>query len=575
MTTVVVTPEVRKIDILENMLADLHKTIDENVSRVIAWLPKLVIELVGQILKGLVLLVDSVLTANNYIILTILEPFITEFFPELIGFRDKMFGKLTTSNALNGLMLIFIFLMLLQAVPRPYIDIATQLRVQTINTVLQPLLPPYEKLVNLFFREKISEEELSTIGLKQGLSIHSQRQLINADRPLISVNGINELYLRKVIDDEQLRKLLSQHGYDVENVEKLVKLIPTLLSFDAIRDLYLREIIDKDHAFELLEKLGYTADDIPKLMELFYYVPPPADIIRFAVREAFNPEFVERFGLENELPEELVKYGRHQGISEFWARKYWASHWVLPSPEMAFRMLHRGLITEEDVNALLKAQDYSAFWREKLEKISYNVYTRVDIRRMYKMDILNEEQVYHAFKDIGYDHEHALNLTLFTIQEKFESYRDLSKSQVLEAYDFGIISYDDAVNYLKRLRYDDTTIRYELELFNMKKRNKSLKEKIDLIEDEFLLGIRDELGARTELQKMGLTDEEIDYKIRVVHIKKLKATPKFTKPMLDALLKNGIIDNRKYIDEMRKLGWKDDDIKLLLANEIREIIKGE
>ncbi|GAH58877.1 unnamed protein product, partial [marine sediment metagenome] len=46
-----------------------------------------------------------------------------------------------------------------------------------------------------------------------------------------------------------------------------------------------------------------------------------------------------------------------------------------------------------ELDSLFMATDIMPWWREKLKAISYNPLTRVDVRRVFKMGIVSEEQV--------------------------------------------------------------------------------------------------------------------------------------------------------------------------------------
>ena len=80
-------------------------------------------------------------------------------------------------------------------------------------------------------------------------------------------------------------------------------------------------------------------------------------------------------------------------------------------------MLHRRIIDPDELKLLLRVRDIPSFWRERLVQLSYDPYTRVDVRRMYTAGVLSENEVFDTYLDLGYDEEHANNLTLWTLQE--------------------------------------------------------------------------------------------------------------------------------------------------------------
>ncbi|GAH11034.1 unnamed protein product, partial [marine sediment metagenome] len=168
--------------------------------------------------------------------------------------------------------------------------------------------------------------------------------------------------------------------------------------------------------------------------ELAYQIPPVADIITMAVREAFTPDIAAKFGQYEDFPKPLEEWGQKKGLSTEWTQRYWAAHWSLPSPMQGFEMLHRGLINKGELNMLLRALDVMPFWREKLTGIAYRRLTRVDIRRMYKAGVLTVEDVYESYLQHGYTEQNARRMTDFTVQWAMPAHASITRSDILTAY---------------------------------------------------------------------------------------------------------------------------------------------
>jgi hypothetical protein len=224
---------------------------------------------------------------------------------------------------------------------------------------------------------------------------------------------------------------------------------------------WLREEIDEDTLDESLSAVGASPFRASLLKRLVFYIPPPSDLIYMAVKEAFSPDFISKFRSLEGFPEEFRKWAKRQGISEEWAKRYWAAHWHLPSPAQGFEMLHRGIISKEELDLLLKALDIMPFWRDKLREISYNPLTRVDVRRMHAIGALDRGGVVQAYKDIGYTNENAELLTQFTerlSREKAErdedKIRDLTASQITRFLGMGLLTKPQAIEMLKEADFD-------------------------------------------------------------------------------------------------------------------------
>ncbi|GAI22279.1 unnamed protein product, partial [marine sediment metagenome] len=120
-----------------------------------------------------------------------------------------------------------------------------------------------------------------------------------------------------------------------------------------------------------LTKIGIHPDYTDVYRTLANPIPPVADIITMAVREAFSPAIAERFGQYEDFPPDFERYASMKGLTPEWSKRYWAAHWSLPSPQQGFEMLHRGIINEDELRMLMRALDIMPFWRDKLMQMSY------------------------------------------------------------------------------------------------------------------------------------------------------------------------------------------------------------
>lgn len=286
-----------------------------------------------------------------------------------------------------------------------------------------------------------------------------------------------------------------------------------------------REIMTPEEYKEELQARGLSTDETDLLEEMLHLIPGPGDLIRMAVREAFTPEVIDRFQLGAEFPTEVKTWLKKQGYDEEWARRWWYAHWDLPSVQMGFEMLHRGVIDAGQLNLLLRTLDISPWWREKLTEISYHPYTRVDTRRMYDEGILNEEDVYRAYLDQGYDSERAQNMTAFTIALSQEDARSESKGDIITAYVEGTVDRGKAKDLLTDLGYDDIfceayllkadyTIERNLRLREEKVEEEEIEEerkasKADVV-TSYEIGVYNYNEALTMLQNLGYASDLAD-----------------------------------------------------------------
>ena len=353
----------------------------------------------------------------------------------------------------------------------------------------------------------------------------------------------------------QVRDSLHKHGYSDENIDVMFAASKSVLAPDEIKNLFLRGEIDESSMIAGYKSYGFSDSEIERIRKLFYPIPGYQDLIRMAVREAFYPDYVEEYGLLEELPGDFITWAGKQGLSEEWCKHYWASHWELPSILRGYEMLHRGVIEDTDLDKLFMAVDIMPWWRDKLKAISYHPLTRVDVRRVYRMGIIDREQVFRTYLDLGYNEEKAEWLTAFTEMQNTEQDRDLSKAEILSAYVKSIINRSICTQMLIELGYseDETEILITTKEYQEYKENKA--RELKTIQKNYLAGVYTANQAIAALGNLDMTGAEQDSIMKLWDSEKLAKLRAPSKKDLDSLFSAGIITILQYQEELQHLGY--------------------
>lgn len=362
---------------------------------------------------------------------------------------------------------------------------------------------------------------------------------------------------RGAISEAEYHNHLSDGGWSEELEASWKLLLAPLIDIGDLSRLYLRQAIGEGEFNSELAKRGYRPEEVSKIKTLLEVIPPLTDIIRMAVREAFTPEIVQRFQLHAELPGEMVEWAQKQGLSVEWAKAYWASHWTLPPLTLGYEMLHRDVITDTEMEMLIKAHDVSPFWRDKLVKISYSPYTRVDVRRMYDTGVIGQEEVYRTYLDLGYNEEKATNLTAFTIALSNATERDLTKSEILYGYEHGFFNNSEADSLLLSLGYDQTEADYYKARVNYKRWQAMVEETVKFVGQQYVANQIDQNEVYAQLGALNLPAEQVNRYIRQWDLKKSAKTKKLTAERLSKFFLQGVIDREDFSNEMSGLGYSD------------------
>jgi len=363
--------------------------------------------------------------------------------------------------------------------------------------------------------------------------------------------------------DDALR-IIGRSGFTEADAERLFTITERAADENNVLSWWLRGFVTDEQATAMLKRSGWNDLSIELLKRNARFIPPPQDLITMAVREAFSPETAERFGQFEDFPDEFATWADKQGISDEWARRYWAAHWALPSVQQGYEMLHRGVISEDDLRLLLKAADVMPFWRDKLIAISFAPLTRVDIRRMHKLGVLSLDEVKRAYLDLGYDETNAARLTEFTRQlnappvaEDDTELDQLSRSSILNFYADGVIGKDRARLLLGALGVSQDAIELYLDNIDLEQDRRERKNSTALILEKAKAGLISFEDAQDALARLGLETVEQQRALTKLIRDREHRIKLPSKGDLDRMFKAGLIESGEYLETLGLLGYSD------------------
>lgn len=362
------------------------------------------------------------------------------------------------------------------------------------------------------------------------------QQRLNSMFPLQLLGGsdIVTAYMRGFIDKERVIEELRKQGINSERAEIILKNADSLLGVGDIQQLYNRKDITETQAIERLGALGFSADSCREVLKLAGYIPSAADFIRFAVRDVFTPEIAEKYGQYEDYPADFENMAQLSGLSPAYAKYYWAAHWDLPSISQGFEMMQRGIIDVDDMKLLLKSLDVMPYWRDKYIQMSYVPFTRVDVRRMFKTGVLTEEEVFESYKAIGYDDYKAQKMTEYTVNDAMEGTKDLSKSEIINAYEDGLLTRAEAVETIRLMGFSENEAEILVQMNDLKRSRAYTKTFISALKREYLNYRLSENDVKIYLNKLNIKPEAIE---EALDAWTLELQPNIKKPTKAEILK--------------------------------------
>uniref|UniRef100_A0A6M3LCZ5 Uncharacterized protein n=1 Tax=viral metagenome TaxID=1070528 RepID=A0A6M3LCZ5_9ZZZZ len=351
------------------------------------------------------------------------------------------------------------------------------------------------------------------------------------------------------------RAQMKRLGYNDTQIDNMILATYRLVEEQSIRTLWLRGHYDDAKMYERMRELGYTDTRTAEIIKTWQLYPGPQDLFTMVAKEAFEPDIYKILGLDLEFPSEQLPWLEAQGISREWAEKYWIAHWDQPSIGQGFEMLHRGIITRDELDLLFRAVEIPKFWREKLTAMTFVPFTRVDVRRMHELGVLTTEELVQAYQDIGYDGEKAVKLAEFTIRYNAQGDNSLTRSAVLTSYREDLISRGDALDLLEVQNLSRDAADFYLTMEDYKIATENIRLHTDTLKDRFLLGVDGEATTRSSLNKLGLRGSKIDALVDNWKVDQYKYEALPSKAELSELLITRVISEGQWREIMSRHGY--------------------
>jgi len=174
---------------------------------------------------------------------------------------------------------------------------------------------------------------------------------------------------------------------------------------------------------------------------------------------------------------------------------------------------------------------------------------------MHDIGVLKDEELVSAYMDLGFDEEHAIGMTEFTLKYNNGNDKDLTRAQIEKAYKAGVIDRPSALALIQDLGYTETKARFIITLVDYAEMEESRDNTINVVRDKYKSNLITEEDARSTLNKLDLTSKKINDYIALWETARYKARRKITKEQADKFLLNGIIGIEEYVDELRILGY--------------------
>jgi len=329
------------------------------------------------------------------------------------------------------------------------------------------------------------------------------------------------LRLRDVIDDTMLQYLLETIGIPKETQDWYSKLAEVRLDPATVIILW-RRFQDKWGKYlEDLKHQGWNDERIEALKDATLYYPSPAELVHWTAREVFEPDKVSKYGLMADADKLRREDFYKAGMDDEQIDNHWIAHWEHASFMQIIEMLHRGIITEQDVKDWFPLVEVAPYWAENLIKIAYTWPTRVDVRRWWDMRTITEERLRELYEGMGYRDQNLEDYMLWT-----KVYTDFP--MMIARFTKGWITQEEVKSWLIAQGVPEERAEHFMQEKVANEAPGRVQTERDLTKAEIIKGVKNEVISPSEgidlLIDMGYDRDEAEFMLEI-NIEALRGSP--------------------------------------------------
>jgi len=264
--------------------------------------------------------------------------------------------------------------------------------------------------------------------------------------------------------------------------------------------------------FNDLRDQGWSDDRIEALKYFTLFMPSAQDLVNWQAKEVFEPAMIAKYGLDDEFEALDLTLFEKIGVTREQALNYWRAHWEHPELRTIIEMLRRTDFTEADMAAWFRLVEIPPFWRDKLIEISYEVPTRVDVRRWWDMRTIDEARLREVYAWQGY---HGKDLDDYVLWTKvYVAFPDL-----IARWKNGWITLDEVRAELTGYGMPADRVEELLETkFKNTEGDRTASER-DITKTDIYKGVKGGIITRGEamelLMDLGFDEDEADYLLAI------------------------------------------------------------
>jgi len=411
----------------------------------------------------------------------------------------------------------------------------------------------------------------------------------SAPQFLPSQAEVDAMYITSRIDDGLWECYTRAHG-NLPNTRRIFRDTQTLRpSAGEEIQLEMRGINTPAATDSQLKQLGaLSSRDRDAFRLLAQYIPGAGDLIRFMLRDSFDPVAVAAGGFDQEFEDKFTnspqaqKIAKANGIDEATMRLFWRAHWNIPSYTQLTECLHRlrpgrapdgvNAVTADEVENALKIDDMAPTWVKRMMAVSYNTITRTDIQQFFNDGTMEMPEVVERLQDNGYNAADAKRIgeawDSIRVRRQSNIKKVFTTAKVAKEYIGGGLNYDEANLLLTQTGLSGSQAYDTLKQCDVARSVVSRNKCIKGVRTRFLRGEFDDTEATVQLIDIGMDANQADTIVAGWSCENISRDKQATIQKLQQWFHRGTLSKDDVYDRLVNLHYKPADAENMILSMI-------
>lgn len=262
--------------------------------------------------------------------------------------------------------------------------------------------------------------------------------------------------------------------------------------------------------------------------------------------------------------DEVAALMRENGIDERYADTLYETAGEPPGPQEMLALWNRGEIDQATVEQAIRESRVKNKYIPAVLKLARRLMPERTVVSGITKGVLTHDQGIERLRMLGFNAEDAAALAGEASSTKMAKHKEIAESQVLTAYEDGMIQAAEAQSMIEKLGYDAAEATFALQLADHRKEEKFRSAGVARVHTLFVSHHIDNSKASNALDALGVHPDMRNNLLKLWDLERTANVPRLTVAQWQGLYKRGAITDAEFVQEMTNYGYTSRDAAYLL-----------